>query len=208
MTITRGSDRSGFTTYTVPRRSLGRTALVSGASSLPPVFAALLWLTVETMALPAVLSAEAVLTGLFFVVFLRYKLVFAGVTPTTLVKRRMLLPSVAVDRARIDHVTLNRVYRGSSPDTLTHMLVLDASGNRLFGMNSLFWSNDDIRRIADSLDVQIVVDDLPVSRRDYYAMFPMARGWYATRLFRTLVVAVGAGAVAAGLTIARHLIDG
>jgi hypothetical protein len=208
MTITRGSDRAGFTAYTTPRRSLGRTALVSGASSLLPVFVALFWLTVQTMALPGVLTAEAVLTGLFFVVFLRYKLVFAGVTPTTLVKRRMLLPAVSVDRARVDHVALNRVYRGSSPDTVTQMLVLDSDGARLFGMSGLFWSTDDIRRVADSLDVQIVVDDLPVSRRDYYAMFPMARGWYATRLFRTLVVGVGAGVVAAAVTIARHLVDG
>ncbi|RKR73129.1 hypothetical protein [Frondihabitans australicus] len=207
MTITRGPDRTGFTIYTTPLQSLGRTALVSGASSLLPVFAALLWLTVESEALPAVLSTEAAVTGAFFVVFLRYKLVFAAVTPTHLVKRRMLLPSVSIERSEIDHVVLNRVYRGSSNDSLTQMLVLDAEGRRLYGMNGLFWSKADIVRVAEALEVQVVVDDLPLSRGDYYEMFPMARGWYATRVFR--LVMIGAGAIAVGLLVmgVQHLVE-
>jgi hypothetical protein len=200
MTMQRSLDTTRFTTYTTPIQSLGRTALLSGAFSLLPVFAACLWLTARTSAWPVVACSEIVVAAAFFAVFIRFKLVYAGVTPTHLVKRRMVLGPVAVDRRRVDHVLVNRVYRGSSTDALPQMLVLDADDRRVYGMNGLFWSSDDIMTIAEALDVQIIEDDLPLSRREYYEMYPTARGWYAGRLFR--LATVGASAIVLAIVLA------
>lgn len=200
MTLQRSLGTTRFTTYTIPIQSLGRTALLSGALSLLPVFAACLWLTAATDAWPAVACAEIAVTAAFFAVFIRFKLVYAGVTPTLLVKRRMILGPVSVDRSRVDHVLINRVYRGSSTDALPQMLVLDADGRRVYGMNGLFWALEDISLVAEALEVQIIDDACPVSRTEYYEMYPMARGWYATRLFR--LAAMGASAVALAAVLA------
>lgn len=200
MTVQRQIDNARFTTYTTPIQDLGRTALVSGALSLLPVFAACLWLTAASSAWPAVALGEIVVTAVFFAVYIRFRLVYAGVTPTHLVKRRMVLGPVSVDRADVDHVVINRVYRGSSTDALPVMLVLDHAGHRLYGMNGLFWSHDDITTIAEALDVQVIEDDCPLSRGEYYEMYPMARGWYATRLFR--LATVGAAGIALASVLA------
>ncbi|AMM21796.1 hypothetical protein AX769_18640 [Frondihabitans sp. PAMC 28766] len=206
MTMQRGLDRTEFTTTVVPIQSLGRTALLSAAFSLVPVFAACLWLTARTGTWPVVACVEVIVTAVFFAVFIRFKLVYSAVTPSTLVKRRMVLTATSVDRTAVDHVLISRVYRGSSTESLTQMLVLDAEGRRLFGMSGLFWSEADIRAIAEALDVQLVVDEQPLSRGEYYEMYPTARGWYETRVFRLIAVGVGAIALAGVLAAIEGIV--
>ncbi|ROQ36752.1 hypothetical protein EDF46_3299 [Frondihabitans sp. PhB188] len=164
-----------------PLPALGRTALVSGAFSLLPVFAAILWLTHGSWLQPVAVFAEVVVTAVFFVVYIRFRLVFTSVTATHFVKQRMVLPTTAVDLSLIDRVLVNRVYRGGSTEALTQMLAVDAMGRRLFAMNALFWSDADITTISDALDGQTTVDLSPMSRREYFREFPMARGWYLSR---------------------------
>lgn len=176
-----------------PIQALGRTALLSGAFSLLPVFAAVLWLAHGAHEWPVVVAIELVVTAVFFTVYIRYRRVFTAVTRTHFVKRRMLLPTVTVDRARIDRLLVNRVYRAGSPDALTQLLGVDSLGRRVLGMNALFWTNADIQRIADALEVTTIVDTVPLSRRDYYRAFPSARGWYVGRVaivLATIAVAI------------------
>lgn len=206
MTMQRGLDRTEVTTAVVPIQSLGRTALLSGAFSLIPVFAACLWLTVRTSAWPAVACGEIVVTAVFFAIFIRFKLVYSAVTPTSVVKRRMVLSTTRVDRAAVDHVLVSRVYRGSSTEWLTQMIVLDAEGRRLFAMSGLFWSEADINAIAEALDVQLVIDEQPLSRGEYYEMYPTARGWYETRVFQLITVGIAAIALAGVLAAIEGIV--
>ncbi|WP_286344381.1 hypothetical protein [Frondihabitans sucicola] len=75
-----------------PIQALGRTALLSGAFSLLPVFAVVTYLTHRSSAEPLVIAIEALVTIAFFVVYVRFRRVFTAVTRTHFVKRRMLLP--------------------------------------------------------------------------------------------------------------------
>jgi hypothetical protein len=164
-----------------PIEALGRTALLSGLFSLLPIFAVLGYLTHRSSALPVVVCIEVVVAVLFATVYIRFRLVFTAVSRTQFIKRRLLLPRVTVDRSRIDRLLVNRVFRSDSGEALLQLLGVDASGGRLFGMNALFWSDDDIDGVIAALDVRTVVNPTPMSRREYYRAFPMARGWYHTR---------------------------
>jgi hypothetical protein len=173
-----GTSRTDTETRVSPLPALGRTALLSGAFSLLPVFAAVTYLSHRSSAWPWVVAVEAVVALVFVTLYVRFRRVFTAVTPAQFVTRRMLLSRVAVDRARIDRVIVSRVYRPGSTDALLHLLGVDALGRRLFGLNSLFWSEDDIQRIVDVLDVQTLVDTMPISTAEYHRRFPVARGWH------------------------------
>lgn len=196
----RNATESTSLAYVRPKQTLGRSALLSGAFSLLPVFAALLWLTHDTGSWPVVVFGEVVVTALFFVVYIRFKLVFAAVTATHVVKQRMVLSTSVVDRSRIDRLLVHRVYRGGSTEALTQLLAVDPMGRRVFAMNALFWADSDIARISDALGVQTTVDPTPMSRADYYREFPTARGWYVRRPALSAFVVAGLGIVA-GLTV-------
>lgn len=186
--------------FAQPRQALGRTALLSGALSLAPVFAAVLLVTLPSAVWPVVVLGEIITTCLFFTVYIRFRLVYAAITSKRFLKRRMVLSPVSVDLARVDRVLINRVYRTSSMEALTQLLAVDDRGRRLFGMNALFWSDADIRRVADHLGIPTTVDEAPLSRREYYAAFPMARGWYARRPAVAAMVAISL-ALASGIVL-------
>jgi hypothetical protein len=172
--------RADHETIVRPFRELGRTALISGALSLLPVFGVLLWLTFGMGPWLIVAGAEGVVTALFFVVYIRYRLVYSAVTPTHFVKQRMLLSRVAVERSRVDRVIVSHVYRAGTSDALLQLLAIDAEGARLFAMSELFWSRPSIQAVSDALGIPTFTDRVPISRREYYRRFPMARTWYAT----------------------------
>lgn len=185
-----GIDRTETELHVTPIQALGRTALLSGAFSLLPVFAVVTYLTHPTGSWPLVFGVEALVTLVFFTVYVRFRRVFIAVTRTHFIKRRMLLPAVAVERSRIDRVLLHRVYRSSSTEALTRVLGVDSLGRRVLGVNGLFWSEADIHRVIEALGVQATIDALPLSSADYYRAFPVARGWYLSRPFVVAVTVV------------------
>jgi hypothetical protein len=189
-----------------PIQELGRTALLSGAFSLLPVFAALLWLTVGSAWWVVVLLAEIAISALFFAVYIRFRLVFAQVTSTAFVKHRVLMPLIHVDRDDIASVVIAKVYRHNSTEVLTHLLGLGSDGRRVLGMSGLFWTEASILRIADALDVQTVVVDEHLTRRDYYARFPTARAWYGRRDVRALAVVASVAVVALAVSGIEDLV--
>lgn len=183
-------DRAEYEAYVLPIPTLGRTALLSGAFSLVPVFIALLWLTVATEIWPVVALAEIVVTGVFVAIYLRFRRVFAAVTRSGFVKRGLLPPFTAVDRSRIDRVLVNLVYRSYSIESLTQLVALDANGRRLFRLNGVFWPDEGISAVADALGIKTTVDKVPLSRRDYYRRFPMAQAWYERRRVTLITLVV------------------
>lgn len=187
--------------FAQPDESLGRTALLSGAFSLAPVFAAVLLLTLTSSFWPVIVLGEIIVACLFFAVYIRFRLVHSAITPDHFLKRRMLLSPVSVDLGRVDRVLINRVYRTSSTEALLQLLAIDNRGHRLFGLSALFWSDDDIRRVADHLGIPTTVDNAPLSRTEYYAAFPMARGWYARRPARAVMVLAATALVAVGALV-------
>ncbi|GAA4265489.1 hypothetical protein [Frondihabitans peucedani] len=191
-----GTSRTETDTHVTPLPTLGRTALLSGAFSLLPVFAVVLYLARTSPAWPVVLAVEAVVAVVFVVVYIRFRLVYSRVTRTHFVKRRMLLPQVSVQRTSIDRLLLHRVYRTGSTEALTQLLGVDSLGRRVLGMNALFWSEDDIQRVVEALDVQTTVDTLPMSAAEYHRRFPVARGWYLR-----WPVLIGAAAAALGVLV-------
>lgn len=193
--------------FAQPHQALGRTALLSGAFSLVPVFAAVLLMTLTSPVWPIVVLGEIVTTCVFFTVYIRFRLVFAAITPTRFLKRRMLLSPVSVDLARVDRVLINRVYRTSSTEALTQLLAVDDRGHRLFAMNALFWSDDDIRRMADNLGIPTTVDEAPMSRSDYDAAFPMARRWYARRPALVALVVASVALMAAAVVVVEGWVN-
>jgi hypothetical protein len=190
-----------------PIQEHGRTALLSGAFSLLPVFAALVWLTVGSAWWVVVVLAEIAVTALFFAVYIRFRLVFTQVTETAFMKRRMLLPFVRVDRDEISTLVLAKVYRHNSTETLTQLLGLASDGRRVLGMSGLFWTEASILRVAEALDVQTTVVEDNLLRRDYYALYPAARTWYGRRDVRALGVVASVAVVALAVSGIENLVS-
>jgi len=188
-----GTSRTEPLARVMPIQALGRTALLSGAFSLLPVFAVVCYLTRQSSCLVGVLVAEAVVAIVFMTVYIRFRRVYSAVDHTHFHKRRMLLPPTAIERSRLDRLLVNRIYRSGSTHALTQLLGVDALGRRVLAMSGLFWTDADIQAVIDALDVKTVVDTMPMSRRDYYRAFPTAREWYRSRpVFVSLVVVAGA----------------
>jgi hypothetical protein len=176
-----GTSRAETMTRVAPIQALGRTALLSGVFSLLPVFAAVTYLAHDSTALPVIVACEILLALAFLTVYIRFRRVYTAVTRTHFVKRRMLLPSVSVNRARIHRLLVHRVYRSNSTESLTMLIGVDPLGRRVLGMNSLFWTDDDIQLVIDALGVQTSVDPTAIPRGDYFRELPAARAWYFSR---------------------------
>jgi hypothetical protein len=188
-----GTDRE---TFVRPVRALGRTALLSGALSLVPVFVVLLWLSLGSTSWPFVVASELVVTAAFFTVYIRFRRVYSAVTATHFIKRRMLLNRVVVELARVDRVVVTHVYRAGTSDALMQLLALDADGTRLFALNELFWSRRSIRAVSDALGIPTSTTSAAMSRAEYYRRFPTARTWYANRLLVFVALAAAVAAMA------------
>jgi hypothetical protein len=189
--------RADHEIFVRPIRTLGRTALISGALSLVPVFVVLLWLTFGSRPWPVVAGAELVVTIIFLTVYFRFRLVYTAVTPTHFIKRRLILGRIVIDRSRVDRVIVSRVYRAGTSDALLQLLAVDAGGARLFAMDELFWSRRSIHSVSDALGIPTSIDGVPISRGEYYRRFPRARPWYARRSVSITSLAVVAAAMAA-----------
>lgn len=167
--------------HVTPIRTLRRTLLLPGACSLLPVAVAVLWLTHDSTAWPVVAGCEFLAVLVFATAYLRFRRAFTAVTPTQLAQRGLLRATAVIDRQRIDHLLIHRVYRIGSTDALVQLIGVDPRGQRLFGMNSLFWADDDIQRIAEALEIPTTIHPMPLSRGDYHRKVPAARPWYAGR---------------------------
>jgi hypothetical protein len=178
-----------------PRRSLLTSAFLSVLLGMIPVFGVLYWFAIERGTWPLVLVVHVVLVIASAVSLLRQLTVYSAVTSTQLVGRGIFSPLVRVPLATIASVRLITTYSGTSPDSVTQLLVSDDQGHRLFRMRGNFWHPGDLDAIAAALPVPPTKLTEPMSMDEFFRTYPGSAYWFEHRpllrvaMFALLVVA-------------------
>lgn len=195
------AERSRYEVLVLPRASLVRTAVTTALASLGPVLVALLLLAAPSGAWVAVLGVAGVVTALCLAAWARFRLVFAGVTPTHVVKRSFLVPLREVPRGEIAQVVRVETFRGHSSETVSQLLGLDADGCCRYRMRGTFWSDDALDGVVEALDVPVERRADPVPLRVLYRTWPDCRYWFEGRRWLVACSAVVGAAVVGGLLV-------
>jgi hypothetical protein len=187
-----GVPRDDFEVIAVPRRSIARTAVLTAVLSLAPVLVALFWLTWSTDRWPAVLWAADVAVVVGLVMYWRFRVSYAGVSPTEFFKRGWLPGSVRLPRDSVATLLLAHTYRGASTETVPQLVALDAEGRVLFRMRGGYWPEEAIGAVTEALGSAVTTVSRPMSAAEFYRTWPESRSWYEGRrwLSTTLVVLV------------------
>ncbi|CAN5200524.1 hypothetical protein BH11ACT3_BH11ACT3_13190 [soil metagenome] len=184
-----------------PRRSLLTSAFLSILLGMIPVFGVLYWFAIDRGTWPLVLVVHVIVVIASAASLLRQLTVHSAVTSTELVGRGIFSPLIRVSLTKIATVHLIATYSGSSPDTVTQLLVSDEEGHRLFRMRGNFWHRGDLEAIAAALPVPATVLKEPMSMDEFFRTYPGSAYWFEHRpLLRVgvfAVIVVGALAVTA-----------
>ena len=194
-----GVARDDFEVIAVPRRTIARTAVLTAVFSLVPVLGALLWLTWPTGRWPAVLWAADVAVVVGLLMYWRFRVSYAGVSPTEFFKRGWLPGSVRLPRDAVATVLVARTYRGASTETLPQLIALGHDGEVLFRMRGGYWPDEAITAVTDALGSAVTTVSRPMSGAEFYRTWPESLSWYEGRRWLSTTLVVVAFAVATGL---------
>lgn len=183
-----------------PRRSLIMTGFISIAVAMVPVFGVLYWFSIEHHSWPAVLVVHVLVTLLAIVIAVRQMMVHSAVTETELIGNGIFTPMVRVPLSQIASVDLVETYVGQTPESVTQLLVRDASGRRLFRMRGNFYPDGALASIAAALPVSPEVISEPISIAEFFRAYPGSAYWFERRpvlRFAVFVAALGIALVIA-----------
>lgn len=190
------------TVRVLPRRSLARSATLTGVFSLSPVLIAVLWLTLPSGRWVDVLAVALGVVVIGLAMYWRYRVSFAAVTATEFVKRGWLPGFVRLRRDSIETLVLVSTYRDHSTETYPQLLALDASGRRLFRMRGTYWSEESVATVVEALGTPTVTLPRPLTRREFFAAYPDSPYWYESRPWIGLTVVGVLFALASGALVA------
>jgi hypothetical protein len=190
-----------------PRASLLRNTLSSVLLFSVPLYGALYILGINRGSWLVVLGTQLAGVALCAVVWLRYRVIAVRVTATSIEEQGLFFRQrSALEDVR--RVTIARVYRSSSAETWTQLLVTDAQGKRLLRMRGVFWAETEIRRIAAAIGVPPTELAEPLTRKAFATSHPGSVDWYENnRWFAGLVLAAFL-AVAIGVVVGLMALAG
>jgi hypothetical protein len=195
-----------------PRASLLRNTVSSVILFSVPLYGALYILGVNRGSWLVVLATQ--LAGIAFcaVVWLRYRSIAVKVTSTSIEEQGLFFRQrSALEDVR--QVILARIYRSSSAETWTQLLVADAHGKRLLRMRGVFWAEPEIRRVAAAIGVPPTELAEPLTKKAFAASHPGSVDWYETNhwfagLVLAVLLAVSIGVVVGLMALAGVHIEG
>jgi hypothetical protein len=190
-----------------PRASLLRNTLSSVLLFSVPLYGALYILGINRGSWLVVFGTQLAGVAFCAVVWLRYRVIAVRVTATSIEEQGLFFRQrSALEDVR--RVTIARVYRSSSAETWTQLLVTDAQGKRLLRMRGVFWAETEIRRIAAAIGVPPTELAEPLTRKAFAISHPGSVDWYENnRWFAGLVLAAFL-AVAIGVVVGLMALAG
>lgn len=184
-----------------PKRSLLRSGVLSFTLISVPLFGALYLLAVPTGTGAVILGVQLLVSGLSALALLRYLVAFTGVTATEIHDRGFTSPLVRIPLSRVHSIVLVETYRWNAPDSVPQLLMLDADGQRVLRMRGTFWTEGDLRAIAEATGRPLLHFPDPITTQEFFAAYPAASYWFENR-----PIVSGAAALAAfGLSMVAVL---
>ena len=114
------------------------------------------------------------------VVWPRYRSIALRVTDTSIEEQGLFFRQrSALEDVR--RVIIARIYRSSSAETWTQLLVTDAQGKRLLRMRGVFWAETEVRRIAAAIGDRPIELAEPLTEKVFAVSHPGSIDWYETQ---------------------------
>jgi hypothetical protein len=152
--------------------------VVSAALAFIPVFGVLYWFAIEHDSWQAVATVNLVVVLIGVALLVRQLSVHCEVTATELRGNGIFTPLVRVPLSRVHSVLLVPTYVGQAPEAITQLLVRDSRGRRLFRMRGNFWTEADLRAVADALPVRAGIVDEPIALSEFFRHYPGSAYWF------------------------------
>lgn len=198
----RSAETPAFVAKVSPRRSLVRNGVLSYALLSLPLFGAVYFLSTSSAVWLTAFGVHVLSLVAAAAVYLRFTRVFIGVTSTAIHERSFLGPPRVMLLSEVVHAALVHTYRSSSTETMPQLLVRCADHKRVLRMRGMFWSESDLRAVADAItassDIRLEERREPLTAGAFFSEYPGSAYWFENRPalvvvagFMTLLVVLG-----------------
>jgi hypothetical protein len=180
--MTRTDRPHGFLARVTPRPTLLKNGVLSYGFVSIPLFGALYGLAAPNKSWPVVLVFHLLTLALASHWYLRYRSAFVGVSADTVQERGFFGSVQSVPAADVRYAVLAHTYRSSSSsDPVAQLLLVGEDDKRLLRMRGAFWSEADMRTIANALDVDLRDRAEPITLATFYDDYPDSAYWFENR---------------------------
>ncbi len=148
---------------------------------LVPVFAVLYWLTIPSGTWPIVAVVKFLSVAVVAVFVVIYQRAGITVSRTSVQESGYLGLRRQIAADEIAKLLLLPIYRGLTLETETHLFAIGHDGRTLLRMRARYWSNEDIQRVADTLDVPATIISEPQTINQFRSEHPSLLFWFERR---------------------------
>ncbi|TBN55435.1 hypothetical protein EYE40_14610 [Glaciihabitans arcticus] len=138
----------------LPHRSLFRQALIATLAFLLPVTGALYWITIPDGPWQVVLATQIIASLLFAIASWSFFAVGVWVSPSGIAERGFFGRRTFYPASDVDSILFVETFHGGG-DIVPQLFVCGLDNTQLVRMRGQFWSEADMRRVAEVLDVPI-----------------------------------------------------
>ena len=138
----------------LPHRSLFRQALIATLAFLLPVTGVLYWITIPNGPWPVVLATQILASLAFAIASWSFFAVGVWVSPAGIAERGFFGRRTYHPASDVDSILLVQTFHGGT-ETIPQLFVCGLDNTQLVRMRGQFWSEHDMRRVAEILDVPI-----------------------------------------------------
>ncbi|WP_431220284.1 hypothetical protein [Leifsonia xyli] len=171
---------AGATRVTVlrPHRHLFLRGIIAVLALTTPVFAVVYWLTIPGPGWPFVLVAHLIVIGATVVGVASFLNTTITIGPDGVRERGFFGRTVHVAPGEAGSVILVQVYESSTLDVLPQLFVASKRGRLLIRMRGQFWSQADMERVAEELDVPVTRPEEPLTLNELRRGWPKLLYWF------------------------------
>lgn len=188
------------------RPALVRAALIAAAIAGLPLFGALYWLSISHGTWLTVAVVQLALLAVLFVGIARYRSAHVMVSNGVVRKQAFFVRST-VPISAIAATLIATTYHGGGTDTVSQLLLTDSDGRRLLRLPGLYWTREDMERVARAIGAPVTIENEAMSLRDFYRLGPGIPYWFENRPWLIGVGVLLGGVVALGaIGLLMHMI--
>ena len=164
-----------------PKRSLIRGGILTAVIVPLPIFAALLFFGLANGSWAIALIGEGLCMLLGWLGFLLFRGTYVAVTTTSIVEKGFFGRTTSAPLSEVESVVLARTYSGSTVDTLPQLIVRDSSGVRLLRLRGIFWTEESMRAVVDSIGGAAELPSEAMTSAEFFERYSGSAYWFENR---------------------------
>jgi len=169
---------AGRVTVLRPHRHLFTRGILAVLALTTPVFAVVYWLTIPGPGWPFVLVAHLIVIAATIVGVASFLNTTIAIGRDGVTERGFFGRKVHVAPGEAGAVILVQMYETSTLDVLPQLFVASPNGRLLIRMRGQFWSQADMERVAEELDVPVTRPEQPMTLNQLRRAWPRLLYWF------------------------------